>query len=353
MDLESFNTAKAFLSDDGTCTFKTYHYDMDEGDEIMNISPHLNSLTTQRGEWQLPAPVSLEDEQRERIDELEAKVKWLEEKCAEEERTRTIAEEELQNEQVKSKRLVDAVNCVVCLDTLWYPQSLECGHTACYPCLKKWWTTSNEEDITAAMINTRQEGSQGMVDIPTTNPLQSVVNRKKECPHCKAHIIRRPAPNYLVRHIVEIINDHLPSHTRELFPPTAGSDPWDGIFHPENVNVVGNLGPNLVPIRLQNPTLILNVNGPDPSSHIGHENPHITLNLNRGLGPLGPEDGEIILHEMAQIATRRTRREVGQALASRQRELDEARLQTQRMVSILEMHQQWREMTRRDRQMGS
>ena len=57
------------------------------------------------------------------------------------------------------------ITCRVCVRPLYEPFTIECGHTFCYSCLVSWFE-------------------------------KNAAN--KSCPDCRAKIIRKPAPAYLV-----------------------------------------------------------------------------------------------------------------------------------------------------------
>lgn len=64
--------------------------------------------------------------------------------------------------------------CKICLRPFYEPYILECGHTFCYDCLKRWLGGS---------------GTRG---------------KNKNCPDCRAAVRSIPAPNYLLRDIAHL-----------------------------------------------------------------------------------------------------------------------------------------------------
>ncbi|KAG4425830.1 hypothetical protein IFR04_001037 [Cadophora malorum] len=73
------------------------------------------------------------------------------------------------------------VTCTICDQLLYEPWTLGCGHTYCYSCLCSWFTTNR---------------------------------RKKTCPECRAKVAIVPAPNFLVKQMV----DQVFTKRRELMP---------------------------------------------------------------------------------------------------------------------------------------
>lgn len=73
------------------------------------------------------------------------------------------------------------VTCTICDQLLYEPWTLGCGHTYCYSCLCSWFTTNR---------------------------------RKKTCPECRSKVTIVPAPNFLVKQMV----DQVFTKRRELMP---------------------------------------------------------------------------------------------------------------------------------------
>ncbi|GJJ05981.1 hypothetical protein Clacol_000168 [Clathrus columnatus] len=194
-------------------------------------------------------PESVKEE--ETVEELEARVKELEE---------TIARDIKVAEQIASKlkKLKEEVlECTVCRDMIENPQLLSCGHSACYRCLRNWWTRLPAQYGGAEMIDTEAEddtdedpivGDERNPDAeeitPKSHPRRrhifpSAVNREKVCPCCNQVVNYRPVPDFQLCDIVETLNKDLaplPSHiqVRKDARLTRRSDLWHGIFHPEN-----------------------------------------------------------------------------------------------------------------------
>ncbi|GJJ13504.1 hypothetical protein Clacol_007758 [Clathrus columnatus] len=128
---------------------------------------------------------------------------------------------------------------------------LECGHTACYPCLRSWFTRSKDGLNRAPIISTDEESDEDEKPHPgPSNPapapaptrprhhFHSAVNRKKTCPECQIAISHRPLPLYRLRHLGDVMNGSespVPSFLQPRRKPhrlSKRKDLWHGIFHP-------------------------------------------------------------------------------------------------------------------------
>ncbi|GJJ16166.1 hypothetical protein Clacol_010446 [Clathrus columnatus] len=134
--------------------------------------------------------------------------------------------------------------CMICREIIQNPQSMSCGHNACYSCLRKLWTHPPVQEDSADLIDTdaesdlddhegaRDESEVGEPAHRRRHRFTSAVNRKKHCPYCKKLIIRRPVPNYRLREVGEtLIGSDISRPTKAH---RCRNDVWHGIFHPEN-----------------------------------------------------------------------------------------------------------------------
>jgi hypothetical protein len=78
------------------------------------------------------------------------------------------------------------VTCSICDQLLYEPWTLGCGHTYCYSCLCNWFVPNR---------------------------------RKKTCPECRTKVKQMPAPNFLVKQMVEIFTKRV-----ELMPADESID---------------------------------------------------------------------------------------------------------------------------------
>ncbi|GJJ15900.1 hypothetical protein Clacol_010178 [Clathrus columnatus] len=191
--------------------------------------------------------------EEETIEELEARVKESEERIVRDKKKAEQVATKLK--KVKEEDMV----CMVCRDTVYNPQVLQCGHSACYGCLRNWWThplaeydgveiidTEAEADINEENVVRDQANLEAEDVAPPEEPrlrprhqFPSAVNRKKLCPYCNEVVTRRPAPNFQLRDIGETLTKDLaplPPHVQAQRKArlTRRSDLWHGIFPPEN-----------------------------------------------------------------------------------------------------------------------
>ncbi|GJJ15076.1 hypothetical protein Clacol_009351 [Clathrus columnatus] len=125
--------------------------------------------------------------QREKIKELEAKFKVFEERAAR-------GDEAVKNKAQLGKLLDSDLKCMTCFELVKDPQVLQCGHSACYHCLRKWFADEQNR--------AENEG--------TGHGFSSVVNQQKSCPYCRVVIQLPPAPNYRLYNFLNTMTSHLP-----------------------------------------------------------------------------------------------------------------------------------------------
>ncbi|GJJ06874.1 hypothetical protein Clacol_001070 [Clathrus columnatus] len=196
-----------------------------------------------------------EVDNEETVEELELRVKELEE---------MNVRDKKKAEQVAArlKKIEEEdMACMICRDVVRNPQLLHCGHSACYRCLRKWWTQPSTRNDGAEVIDTEAESESDINEevvirgeptpaaedpapVPEPRPrrrhkFSSVVNRKKLCPYCNEQVTCRPTPDFDLRDIAETLNKEIapqPSHTQTQRKArvTRRNDLWHGIFHPEN-----------------------------------------------------------------------------------------------------------------------
>ncbi|GJJ15094.1 hypothetical protein Clacol_009369 [Clathrus columnatus] len=147
------------------------------------------------------------EEAEQMIEELEDMVKDLEKRSA------RVEEETIERTKSLEGMLKE---CMICFDVPRNPQILECGHSACYSCLRLWWTRASDNAFGDPIISTDDEdNSDGEV---TRYRFHLAVNKKKKCPECKRDLTQRPVPSSI-----------------PTIPPldqrrTTHKDLWRGIF---------------------------------------------------------------------------------------------------------------------------
>ncbi|THH12436.1 hypothetical protein EW146_g7699 [Bondarzewia mesenterica] len=134
-------------------------------------------------------------------------------------------EQSFQIEQYKSKskqseELLSSIEgnlqCQICIDILSKPYALSpCGHVLCQGCLQEWFRSA-------------PANNDGM----DTDDV-SVIFRKKTCPCCRATVVSRPLPLFLIKSMVSSINrTKEPASAHQPSPPPDVDDPWVGLFPP-------------------------------------------------------------------------------------------------------------------------
>ncbi|GJJ15109.1 hypothetical protein Clacol_009384 [Clathrus columnatus] len=93
---------------------------------------------------------------------------------------------------------------------------LECGHFACYSCLRLWWTRASDSAFGDPIISTDDQDNSD--DEVTRYRFYLAVNKKKKCPECKKNITQRP--------VASSIPTIPPLDQRR----TTHKDLWRGIF---------------------------------------------------------------------------------------------------------------------------
>ncbi|GJJ16171.1 hypothetical protein Clacol_010451 [Clathrus columnatus] len=154
---------------------------------------------------------------------------------------------EAEHHNTRCEELMAAnVICMICREIIQNPQSMSCGHNACYSCLRKLWTHPPAQEDSADLIDTDaesdlddHEGARDESEVGEPAPRRrhrftSAVNRKKHCPYCKKLIMRRPVPNYRLREVGETLGSDISRPSKAPSAHRCRNDVWHGIFHPEN-----------------------------------------------------------------------------------------------------------------------
>ena len=95
------------------------------------------------------------------------------------------------------------------------PSLSPCGHVLCQTCLQEWFR--------AAPVN---EDDMYIDDAP-------LIFRKKSCPCCRATVLSRPLPVFLVKSLISTLDRaKAPAGAHEASPPPDLDDPWTDIFPP-------------------------------------------------------------------------------------------------------------------------
>ncbi|KAF8074702.1 hypothetical protein FPV67DRAFT_593446 [Lyophyllum atratum] len=110
-----------------------------------------------------------------------------------------------------------SLQCQICMDLLNRPYALSpCGHILCLHCLREWFRkappSADDSDIE---------------DDP-----HYILNRSKSCPCCRAVVIRRPVPVFVVKSVATAISNYKAGTGARgrRSPSPDGNDPWKGLF---------------------------------------------------------------------------------------------------------------------------
>ncbi|KAF9014522.1 hypothetical protein BDZ89DRAFT_448206 [Hymenopellis radicata] len=120
-----------------------------------------------------------------------------------------------------------ALQCQICMEMLLKPYALSpCGHILCLPCLQEWFRKAppSADDMD--------------IDPEDFEDPQYIMNRQKSCPCCRATVLHRPVPVFLVKSVATtLLKAKGPGHTAGTPVSRAdgtstvdGEDPWSGLF---------------------------------------------------------------------------------------------------------------------------
>ena len=95
-----------------------------------------------------------------------------------------------------------------------------CGHVLCQGCLQEWFRkappSADDMDIDPAELQ---------------NDPHYLMHREKTCPCCRAIVVRKPVPVFLVKSVVSALSKYKAKGARAITPPTDPEDePWKGLF---------------------------------------------------------------------------------------------------------------------------
>ncbi|KAJ7881196.1 hypothetical protein B0H13DRAFT_1630113 [Mycena leptocephala] len=112
-----------------------------------------------------------------------------------------------------------ALQCQICIELVSKPNVLApCGHVFCLECLQQWFRSAPGTDSDDEMDLEDRE--------------QYTLHRQKSCPCCRARVLRRPTPVFVVKNVVTALRN------AATLPVAAAqgeedADPWKGLFLPD------------------------------------------------------------------------------------------------------------------------
>ncbi|KAJ7249538.1 hypothetical protein B0H12DRAFT_1122046 [Mycena haematopus] len=156
--------------------------------------------------------------QNKTIEELRAQV--AAESLARDEKDKLLAA--ASSKSRKSEELLQAIEsslqCQICIDLLSKPNLLApCGHVFCLECLQQWFRSA--------------PGNDSDDDMDPEDREQYILERDKSCPYCRARIVRRPVPVFVVKNVVTALRT---STTQPVAVQDEEADPWKGLFLPDD-----------------------------------------------------------------------------------------------------------------------
>ncbi|KAF9077943.1 hypothetical protein BDP27DRAFT_1310458 [Rhodocollybia butyracea] len=116
-----------------------------------------------------------------------------------------------------------SLTCNICMEILTKPFSLSpCGHTFCLQDLQEWFRKAPPTDDD--------------MDLDMDDTEYYLKHRSKTCPACRAIIVGRPLPVYIVNNIIGAVQKSKLTATgdgatsRRSNSPYVSEDPWEGLF---------------------------------------------------------------------------------------------------------------------------
>ncbi|KAF7309478.1 RING finger domain protein [Mycena indigotica] len=145
--------------------------------------------------------------QNKTIEDLKAQLAAEKLSREQQERALTVVSTKLSKNEQLVQTIESSLQCQICIELLSRPHLLvPCGHIFCSGCLEQWFR--------AAPAGEDEDDDMGD---------DFLLHREKKCPTCRARVVRRPVPTFIVKDVV---------NTLRPTPPSAGTenDPWKGLF---------------------------------------------------------------------------------------------------------------------------
>ncbi|KAF8186358.1 hypothetical protein BJ912DRAFT_1060201 [Pholiota molesta] len=133
-----------------------------------------------------------------------------------------------------------SITCQICLDLMYKPYALApCGHTTCYGCLVRWFTSPANPQIAGgpnpALPDAHNEGIEAILNSPNARN-GAYLRRRKNCPVCRAVVSERPIEMWGIKGMVAALVKsglaELPVPLEPVVEENAdnNNDPWRNIF---------------------------------------------------------------------------------------------------------------------------
>ncbi|KAF7371062.1 Ring finger domain protein [Mycena sanguinolenta] len=117
------------------------------------------------------------------------------------------------------KAIESSLQCQICIDLFSKPNVLApCGHVFCLECLQQWFRSA--------------PGNDSDNDMDPEDREQYILDREKSCPYCRAQVVRRPVPVFMVKSVVTALRNATGQPVAAQDEEDA--DPWKGLFLPDD-----------------------------------------------------------------------------------------------------------------------
>ncbi|KAJ6485616.1 hypothetical protein C8R45DRAFT_1074839 [Mycena sanguinolenta] len=156
--------------------------------------------------------------QNKTIEELRAQVAVETLAREEKEKLLVAASSKSRESEELLKTIESSLQCQICIDLLSKPNVLApCGHVFCLECLQQWFRSA--------------PGTDSDDDMDPEDREQYILDREKSCPYCRARVVRRPVPIFMVKSVVTALRNatNQPIATQD----DEDADPWKGLFLPD------------------------------------------------------------------------------------------------------------------------
>ncbi|KAJ7493200.1 hypothetical protein B0H11DRAFT_1718311 [Mycena galericulata] len=113
-----------------------------------------------------------------------------------------------------------SLQCQICIELVSKPYAVvPCGHIFCLSCLQQWFRSAPPNDSDSDLDPEAQE--------------EYILTRDKSCPCCRATVLRRPIPIFVVKSVVTALRAATAPSTTTPLGEESDGDPWKGLFLPD------------------------------------------------------------------------------------------------------------------------
>ncbi|KAJ6580931.1 hypothetical protein B0H19DRAFT_1251208 [Mycena capillaripes] len=157
--------------------------------------------------------------QNKTIEELKAQVVSEIQARETQEKLLVAASSKSRNNQELLQTIEASLQCQICIELISKPNLLApCGHVFCLECLQQWFRSAPGSDTDDELDPEAQE--------------QYILHREKSCPCCRAKVLRRPVPVFVVKSVANALRNAATSPVAAQGEEEE-TDPWKGLFLPD------------------------------------------------------------------------------------------------------------------------